>query len=212
MEVCLGRFFCFLRFQMLFHLLKSFCHIMIDVAFLEAVFFLYLALFELFTASWKFPGYSGTFFSSPCFDWEESADVPLIVAWSPKLIHCCCVISHPYLGLLHRPKFILHQTRVQFGSLSSTPSPAARDVYSHTTSKQTVKEGFTSSWDQRWKNFAVLQSPNDPNARPHSEGERGKCGRSLTLLKIRPNHWKHVIGLIFPSHQRNTRHPVSYHS
>lgn len=129
-------------------------------------------------------------------------------SWCPKLWHSSCIINHSFLGFFQWPEFILHLTRVWFGPLSSTPSPAAV-ISSCSTSKQTVGAGFTSSQEERWKNVSVVQSPNDPKAWPYTEGERGKCGRSLTHLKIRPNHWKHVLGLIFPFHQRN-RHPVFF--
>lgn len=206
MELCLGRFFSttsnafsFVKIFLPYH---DNCSI---VAFLKPC-FLYVVLFGLFSTSWHVPGYCNTFFPpAPSFDWEDLEDIPLIVAWSPKPLHCCRSSITPIVACCTGLKFILHQMRVRFGPLSSSPITSSPWYLQSYYLDETVRVGFTSSWRQRRKNCAVLHIPNDPNTRRYSEGERGKCGRSLTLLEIRPNHWKHVIVLILPSLQRNTQ-------
>lgn len=50
-----------------------------------------LSPFLVLFASWRVPASTAVYFSSP--DSEELEDVPLIVAWCPEPVHCCCYQS-----------------------------------------------------------------------------------------------------------------------
>lgn len=83
---------------------------------------------------------------------------------------------------------------------------------SRTTSKQAVESWSYQqrrSTEKECCSFTIIPMIQMPA--PAKRENEGKWGRSLNRLESCPNPWKHVIGLIFPSHQRN-RLPVSYQS